>query len=219
VSDVVVQEPPRLKPRVKWGVRLGVPALRALTSTWRVDEVQLAGRDVVRQNDRAVIFCLWHGEMLMHFSQFRDLGIVVLNGEHADAEIAARLCLAFGYGSIRGSSSKGGGRALLALSRELSNGRSVAITPDGPRGPPGRFTPGAVMLARHTGAPIVPLRASASPAWRLPSWDRFILPLPYSRVKIVVGAPITVDATSPRDPPRESERFEQIMRETGAAGA
>ena len=97
-----------------------------------------------------------------------------------------------GYRSIRGSSSKGAARALLAAVRELQGGSSVAFTPDGPRGPRRELKPGVVAAAQRGGGVIVPVSARADRAWRLDSWDRFLVPKPGAKVTVTYGRPFEV---------------------------
>jgi lysophospholipid acyltransferase (LPLAT)-like uncharacterized protein len=202
----------RRERRARWTSRVAGIAVRILARTWRVQEIHQAGGDIVRQRERPVIFCLWHSELLCHMWNFRGLGIVVLISEHGDGEIAARAAASMGYHTIRGSSSRGAERALLALVRAVEEGAHVAVTPDGPRGPAESFAPGALIAAQRSGAPIVLLRATASRCWRLRSWDRFIIPKPFARVTIVVGAPEPVQAGTARAAAAEAPRFQALMR-------
>ena len=110
---------------------------------------------------------------------------------------------------MRGSTSRGAARALLGASRALESGFDIAVTVDGPRGPAGVVTPGASVISHRTGAPMVPTAASASSAWRLRSWDRFLVPKPFARVIVVYGEPITVRADTPRD---ASEQVQDVAR-------
>lgn len=198
--------------RARWSARIAAIGVRMLARTWRVREVHQQAGDIVRQHDRPVIFCLWHCELLCHMWNFRDLGIVVLISEHGDGEIAARAAGSMGYRTIRGSSRRGAERALLSLAREVEGGSHVAVTPDGPRGPAESFAPGALIAAQRSGAPIVLLRAVVDRAWRLRSWDRFIIPKPFARLTIYVSEPITVHATSLRGAAGEAPRFQALMR-------
>jgi lysophospholipid acyltransferase (LPLAT)-like uncharacterized protein len=202
----------RRERRARWTARVAGIAVRILARTWRVQEIHQAGGDIVRQRERPVIFCLWHSELLCHMWNFRGLGIVVLISEHGDGEIAARAAASMGYHTIRGSSSRGAERALLALVRAVEEGAHVAVTPDGPCGPAESFAPGALIAAQRSGAPIVLLRATASRCWRLRSWDRFIIPKPFARVTIVVGAPEPVQAGTARAAAAEAPRFQALMR-------
>ena len=206
--------------RARWASRIAGLGVRILARTWRVREVhQLRGdgvllgtQDIVRQHERPVIFCLWHCELLCHMWNFRELGIVVLISEHGDGEIASRAAESMGYRTIRGSSRRGAERALLSLAREVEGGAHVAVTPDGPRGPAESFAPGALIAAQRSGAPIVLLRAVADRAWRLKSWDRFIIPKPFARLTIYVSEPLFVRAPSLRAAADEAPRFQALMR-------
>ena len=198
--------------RARWSARIAGIGVRMLARTWRVREVHQRSGDIVRQHQRPVIFCLWHCELLCHMWNFRNLGIVVLISEHGDGEIAARAAESMGYRTIRGSSRRGAERALLSLAREVKNGAHVAVTPDGPRGPAESFAPGALIAAQRSGAPIVLLRAVADRAWRLRSWDRFMIPKPFARLTIYVSAPVTVNASSLRAAAEEAPRFQALMR-------
>jgi len=206
--------------RARWASRIAGIGVRILARTWRVREVHqrhgssalLGTLDIVRQHERPVIFCLWHCELLCHMWNFRGLGIVVLISEHGDGEIAARSAEGMGYRTIRGSSRRGAERALLSLAREVEGGAHVAVTPDGPRGPAESFAPGALIAAQRSGAPIVLLRAVVDHAWRLKSWDRFIIPKPFARITIYVSEPVFVTAPSLRAAAEEAPRFQTLMR-------
>lgn len=199
--------------RVRWIVRIGSVVLRALAHTWRIKVI--GGQDLVaeRAAGRAVIFILWHGQMLPLLYHHRDEGVRVLISEHRDGELVARTALALGFGTVRGSSTRGAGRALLGLVREVEAGNDVAITPDGPRGPAKSFAPGALIVAQRTRALLVPVTAVAQSAWRLRSWDRFMIPKPFARVTISYGPLTAVSAQHARDASREAERFQRIMEE------
>lgn len=198
--------------RARWSARIAGIGVRILARTWRVRELHQGSGDIVRQHERPVIFCLWHCELLCHMWNFRKLGIVVLISEHGDGEVAARAAESMGYRTIRGSSRRGAERALLSLAREVENGAHVAITPDGPRGPAESFAPGALIAAQRSGAPIVLLRAEADRAWRLRSWDRFIIPKPFARLTIYVSEPLAVNAASLRAAADQAPRFQTLMR-------
>jgi lysophospholipid acyltransferase (LPLAT)-like uncharacterized protein len=146
----------------------------------------------------------------------RGEGIVVLISTHADGEIIARIAASLGYGTARGSSSRGATRALVDLSRAVDSGRNVAVTPDGPRGPRHAFAPGALVVAQRSGVPVVCARALTSRAWHLRSWDRFVIPKPFARVTVRYGTPQVIGGTSPREAEAEAPRFEQLMGELGS---
>jgi lysophospholipid acyltransferase (LPLAT)-like uncharacterized protein len=95
--------------------------------------------------------------------------------------------------------------------RAIEGGRDAAVTPDGPRGPAHVFAPGAAIAAQRTGAALVPVRASASRAWRLKSWDRFLIPKPFATVRVAYGPPTTVDASSPREAAEQAPRLQALL--------
>ena len=132
-------------------------------------------------------------------------------GMSAPAEPMKGFALSLGYATVRGSSSKGGSRALIGLMREIAAGRDGAITPDGPRGPARVFAPGAAVAAQRTGALIAPIRARASRAWRLKSWDRFLLPKPFARVTVSFGPLTAVSAASPREAADQAPALQAIL--------
>lgn len=202
-----------------WSARVGLffgkGVLRALGMTWRIRSVNRESWEKLRRAKRGFVFSLWHGQLLPLLWQHRGEGVVVLISEHKDGEMAARAAAALGYGLIRGSSSRGADRALISISRELEAGKAVAITPDGPKGPSQKFAPGALVAAQRSDSCIVPIGVTADRAWRLKSWDRFMIPKPFARVTIAYGDPVKVGASSPRGAADEAPRFEQLMAEAG----
>ncbi len=134
----------------------------------------------------------WHGRILPATCYFRQRGIVVMTSENFDGEWIARIISRFGYRPARGSTSRGGRRALVQMKRAMEQGRPAGFTLDGPRGPAERAQPGAVWLAKATGNPIVPFHMEAARHWTLHSWDRTQIPMPFSQVAVVVGCPMDV---------------------------
>jgi len=187
--------PWRLRATIGGGTRV----LRALARTWRVHEVGRGGWNARRAAGQGTVVALWHGQMLTMLSHHRDLGIAILISEHRDGEIIARIAHAFGCATVRGSTSRGGARALLALAGALKHGTDVAVTPDGPRGPRHTFAPGALVAAQRAGVPVVGMVAHADRAWRLKSWDQFEIPKPFARITIAYTAPFTVPGRTPAE--------------------
>jgi hypothetical protein len=138
------------------------------------------------------IYTSWHECILGATWFWRDRGIVVMSSVSRDAEYTARVIRRFGYGAARGSSTRGGGRALAEMARCLERGMPVGFTIDGPRGPAQVAKRGAVTLARHTGQAILPFHIAVRKAIKLPSWDRLQIPLPFTRVATLIGQPIYV---------------------------
>ena len=166
--------------------------------SWRV---RVEGHEWLRRRtpgqDR-VVFSLWHGQMLpILWSHEPRTGVVV--SEHRDGELITRVLEQFRMFAVRGSSSKGGTRALLEAVRVLrETGADMAFTPDGPRGPRHRVAPGALIAAHRAGVAIVPITSWSDRVWRLRSWDQFEIPKPFARVVIRYGAPERVEAADAR---------------------
>lgn len=198
-------------PSVRWRVRLGVWAIRLLATTWRMETVNGGPLAEARRSGTRVIFALWHGELLPLLWHQRGENVAIVISDHRDGEIVAQIAESLGYATVRGSSSKGGSRALIGLMREIDAGRDGAITPDGPRGPAREFAPGAAIAAYRTRALIAPIRAQASRAWRLRSWDQFLIPKPFARVRVSLGPLTTVQAASPREAAAAAPRLQAIL--------
>lgn len=208
-------------PRPDWRVRLaaraGAMLVRLLASTWRVRVRGGEGLASLRAARTPFVFAFWHGQILPLLSHHRNQNIAMLVSAHRDGEIVARLGVAMGYRTVRGSTSRGAGRALLSLVRELERGNEVTVSPDGPRGPARRFAPGALIAAQRTGAAILPVAAHAARAWRLRSWDGFMIPKPFTRLTVAYGPPTVVDAATARDAALETERFGRLIDEAEEA--
>ena len=200
--------------KVRWTVRLGAALLRLLASTWRMRSHNMQPLHDARAANRRVIFSLWHGELLPLLWQHRGENVAIVISEHKDGEIVAQIAESLGYSTVRGSSSKGGSRALIGLMREIDAGKDGAITPDGPRGPARVFAPGAAVASQRTGAFIVPIRAAASSSWRLKSWDRFLIPKPFARVDVSYGKLTVVEAESPRAAAEQAPQLQALLDAT-----
>jgi lysophospholipid acyltransferase (LPLAT)-like uncharacterized protein len=172
---------------------LGYPLINALGQTlrWRVEGMQHF--DAIRAAGSQPVMAFWHGRILTATYYFRRRGIVVITSENFDGEWIARIIERFGYGTARGSSSRGGVKAMLRLKRELAAGRPVGFTLDGPRGPARVAQPGAVWLAAESGNPLLPFHLEASSSWTMGRWDSTQIPRPFSTVSLVIGEPMAVD--------------------------
>ncbi len=175
---------------------VGYPLVAMLGATLRWRVRGLDHLDRLRRDGKPPVMAFWHGRILAATYYFRRRGIMVITSENFDGEWIARIIERFGYGTARGSTSRSGRRALLELKRALAEGRPAGFTVDGPRGPAEQAQPGAVWLAGATGSPLLPFHLEAASSWTARSWDRTQVPKPFSRVALVVGAPIEV----PRDP-------------------
>ena len=178
---------------------LGYPLINALGHTlrWRVEG--LHHYEQIVASGRQPVMAFWHGRILPATFYFRRRGIVVITSENFDGEWIARIIEQFGYGTARGSTTRGGQRAMLQLVRAMDAGRPAGFTLDGPRGPARVAQPGALWLAKRTGNTVLPFHLEASSAWTLGSWDRTQIPKPFSTVALVVGAPMPVPADAGDD--------------------
>ncbi len=203
----------RLSALQRVAIALGPIVLLLLYSTWRVREINGEGWRTLRRESRPFIFALWHGQLLPLVVRHRSQGVKILISEHRDGEVIARIAERLGLASIRGSSSRGAARALLAMCDALSAGSVVAVTPDGPRGPARSFASGTAVAAQRSGAPIVAIGVAASRAWRLRSWDSFMIPKPFAVVAIAYSDPMTVDAASARVAAERTAVYERAIND------
>jgi lysophospholipid acyltransferase (LPLAT)-like uncharacterized protein len=171
------------------------PLLAILCRTYRWRVTGAEHYEAVVAGGRQPILALWHGRILPGLHFFRDRGIVVITSQNFDGEWIARILHKFGFGTARGSSSRGGARALVQLRRDLAVGRPAAFTVDGPRGPAGVVQPGVVFLAGATGQPVLPYHIESDRHWSLKSWDRTQIPKPFATVALVVGEPMDIADT------------------------
>ena len=185
---------------------VGYPLINALGHTlrWRVEG--LHHFDAIIASGRQPVMGFWHGRILSATYYFRRRGIVVITSENFDGEWIARIIERFGYGTARGSTTRGARKAMLQLVRDMKKGRAAGFTLDGPRGPARVAQPGAVWLAAATGNPLLPFHLEASSYWSVRSWDRTQIPKPVSTVAVGVGEPIEV-AKDLRDDVLETARL------------
>lgn len=167
--------------------------IRGLRATLRLRH---HGDERVRERERAgepFILAFWHRHLLLMPYAYRGRRISVLVSQSQDGELIARTVARLGIDSSRGSSSRGGIAGMRSLLRKAAEGWDIAFTPDGPRGPLREVQPGVILAAAATGLPIQPVAIAASRAKLLRSWDRFVVPLPFSAVHFVYGEPLIVE--------------------------
>ena len=198
---------------------LGALALRALGATWRVTRLDDPAYAAGVAGGERFVYALWHARMLVLAYAHRHQGAAILVSRHRDGELISRVLHALGYVTARGSSTRGGGVGGRELLARAAEGRDVAITPDGPRGPAERMKPGVARLARRTGRRIVPVAAAADAGWVLGSWDRFRIPRPFARVVIAHGAPLPPPPDDRDDPAALDACERALARVTAAARA
>ncbi|MEZ6037421.1 MAG: lysophospholipid acyltransferase family protein [Planctomycetota bacterium] len=167
--------------------------VRMLAATWRVRRIDLGGQRCF-DGDGPWVLLMWHGRMLplMPLRRHRARRIGVLVSPSDDGGLAKRALHHFGYVVVRGSLSRRGARALREMHGLLAGGGKLVVTPDGPRGPRHSCNVGPAWLARETGAPMVLLGLAVDRAWRLKSWDGFVIPKPFARLAVAYGGPIEV---------------------------
>jgi lysophospholipid acyltransferase (LPLAT)-like uncharacterized protein len=176
---------------------IGYPILATLGTTYRyvvdgLEHLQAA------QAIGCPIHAFWHGRILPGTVYFKKRGIVVITSENFDGEWIARIITKFGYGTARGSSSRGALKAMMQLIRDVK-ARPVAFTLDGPRGPARVAQPGALWLSRATGNPIIPFHLEADRHWTMGSWDRTQIPKPFARIGLAFAPPIVVPRETDAD--------------------
>jgi lysophospholipid acyltransferase (LPLAT)-like uncharacterized protein len=192
---------------------VAAPAIRLLARSWRMRTVHQDRWRALVEAGRPVVFLLWHEVLLPLLWQHRRQGVVIVVSEAREGQYLADLAASLGYLAVRGSSTRGGARALLGAVRELQEGRSVAFTPDGPRGPRRQLKAGVVAAAQRGGGVILPIHAEADRGWRLHSWDRFLIPKPGARVTVTYGRPFEVapgDAGLARGQEEAIARLEEL---------
>jgi len=160
--------------------------VQLIGSTLSIEE-RFADEKCRRNSSLPVIYALWHGRMFVPMYWFRNTGVSILVSEHRDGEIVTNTLISAGLKAVRGSTTRGGVRALAKLVRLAKQGASIAFTSDGPQGPRWRLQPGVVFVAAKTGVPIVPISGSARFAAYFKSWDAFQLPLPFSKAVLNIG--------------------------------
>jgi hypothetical protein len=151
----------------------------------------------ILKNDEAFIFVAWHGDLVscpFNYFENRPNGIVkTMISQSKDGEIISKVYSLFGIDSIRGSSSKGGTKALISTIKEIKSGSDVALTPDGPRGPRHNVADGVIAIAQKSAAKIVVLNSKPTRYWQFSSWDKFILPKPFGKIDFYMSEPFDVN--------------------------
>ena len=188
--------------RARWLIAFGFRLLQIWARTLRYeidDRLGVVGKPI----NENYIAALWHNRLLLisyvlkRFTPHRP-GAGLISASR-DGDLVTALTERFGFDVVRGSSSRLGASAILELTAVLASGRDVLITPDGPRGPAYDLGPGIIFLAQKSGAAVVPINMEYSAYWRVKSWDKFILPRPFSKVRVIFGQPHHVKSTRTPD--------------------
>jgi lysophospholipid acyltransferase (LPLAT)-like uncharacterized protein len=167
-----------------WAVVAGI------ARTLRVTVVNNTEVDRRLASGEGQLIVTWHGRTLIPLIYFRNKAIVSMVSPSRDGEIQYRLHRRYGWDAVRGSSGRDATRAVLGAVKRLRAGVTIAVAPDGPKGPAGSVQAGALYLAWKSGCPIMPIGVSATRAWQMGSWDRFMIPKPFTRIVLVFGEPI-----------------------------
>jgi lysophospholipid acyltransferase (LPLAT)-like uncharacterized protein len=172
-------------------------AIRTLRATLRLERLHQDRYESLQARGVPILFALWHGRMFLSILEHRGQDIATMASQSKDGEIIARWLTRNGYVVTRGSTTRGGGQALRELVRHMRRAHHAALTVDGPKGPPRAVQQGVVQLAKLTGAWILPITSSCSHPRFLSSWDRYLLPLPFSRAIVAYGEPFPISKDLP----------------------
>ncbi len=176
---------------------LGAALIRLIRAGVRL---RVHGRETLERfkaDETRYIHVFWHAHLLMMVYSYIGPRLVFMISQHRDGELIAKTVEYFGYAAARGSTTRGGGAALRLMMRELRGGSDIGFTPDGPRGPARVVQPGCIAAAGMSGVPIVPMAIGVDRAWKLNTWDRFVVPKPFSRALIAYGEPIEIERGAP----------------------
>jgi lysophospholipid acyltransferase (LPLAT)-like uncharacterized protein len=197
-------------------VGAGILGLRA---TIGIEELHAERHRDLRARGVPFAFALWHGRMVLPILVHRHEGVVTMASRSKDGEIIALWLSRNGYVPARGSTTRGGGAALLEMLQEMRTGRPGALTVDGPKGPPRVVQPGIVRLVREAGAWVLPISGASSRPRFLRSWDRYLVPLPFSRNVVTYGEPFLLPDSLPDDEAsrRIGEALDAATREADLA--
>ena len=172
--------------------------MAVLARTLRIQVLDRGGLLDAWARGEQTIVAFWHARGLLMPIMAGGRRICIMNSQHRDGELASRALAYWGIQSVRGSATRGGIAGFRRLVAAYGEGYSLAVVPDGPRGPAERVKAGVVRLARVTGAPVYPVAYGARPGLRLRSWDRMLVPVPFGRAVFVVGEPVQVPGRATR---------------------
>ena len=186
--------------------------------TSRIRWINEAEKEEFEKRNKTFIYAFWHGRQWILLWEFRNIDVSILVSQSKDGELIAKTLALLGLGTTRGSSSRGGMKALVGLKRCLEKDLKVAITPDGPRGPQRTVAPGIIYLAQKTGLPILPVSCSAKRKLVFRGWDDYWIPLPFNLFTVGVGDAIRVEPDDNMDQ-KALELADSLNRITETADA
>jgi lysophospholipid acyltransferase (LPLAT)-like uncharacterized protein len=197
---------------------LARPALSLLARSWRIELCgEHRGWSELAAQGAPYVLLAWHEALLPLLWHHRGKGMTIVVSEGREGRYLASYARRLGYREARGSSSRGGVRALLGAVKALQAGGSAAFTPDGPRGPRRVFKGGGVRAAQRAQAPIVPVHAEASRAWRVRTWDRMMIPKPFAKIRIAYGGIFRVPPGDAALAAGEQQAIRELTRATSLA--
>lgn len=173
---------------------LGYLIVRLIGSTIRFEKTGWENFEAIKAAGKIPIYSFWHDRIIAGTYFFREHGIIVLSSSSFDSEYTARCIQRLGFGIVKGSSSRGGARALVRMIRMMKSGFEMAFTIDGPRGPRYKAKSGPIILAKKTGNPLMPFVIECEDYWTLKSWDRLQIPKPFTKANLIIGEPIFVES-------------------------
>ncbi len=186
-----------------WLSKISAWLIRAMASTVQLEVI---GEDMVKELkktktfEKRLIYAFWHGKMVLLIHHLQNQDITILVSQSQDGEFLSRILKSFGHRIIRGSSKRHAIRGTLELIKRMDEGFNIALAADGPQGPIYKVKAGIVYIAQKTGAYICPLTAAAKPAKIFPrAWDKFLLPLPFSKGVLIFGKPYTIHSEADID--------------------
>jgi lysophospholipid acyltransferase (LPLAT)-like uncharacterized protein len=180
----------------RWLIRLADFAfyflINLIGKTVRFETEDWENFEAIERAGKLPIYTFWHNRIFLGTYFFRRRGIVVITSQSFDGEYIARFIQRFGYGAVRGSSTRGGVAALVEMIRLMRVGLPMGFTIDGPKGPKYVAKIGACLLAKKTGNPLMPFSVEAEKSWHLKSWDNLQIPKPFSRARVFIAEPVYV---------------------------
>ena len=186
---------------------LGYLIVRLIGSTIRFEKTGWENFEAIKAAGKIPIYSFWHDRIIAGTYFFREHGIIVLSSSSFDSEYTARCIQRLGFGIVKGSSSRGGARALVRMIRMMKSGFEMAFTIDGPRGPRYKAKSGPIILAKKAGNPVIPFVIECEDYWTLKSWDRLQIPKPFTKANLIIGEPIFIESRA-RDKELEAKIVE-----------
>ena len=188
--------------------------IKLLLCSYRVVRIEGAEleKEAFEKSGGKAVYCSWHQRLAFHPRYLSKKGVTVMVSQSRDGEFAARLINAFGLGDVRGSSTRGGMAALVKLAQKIIKGETNGgMVVDGPLGPPRVAKMGAVLLAKRSRAPMIPMMWGTDRCWLLNSWDRFIIPKPFARIVYHISEPIWVPEDAEGD---ELDKYKKLLEDS-----